>query len=119
MTQKPIGIFFEHPDWFRPVFAELDRRGLAYEKIDAASHSYDPGESEARWSLVFNRASPSAYLRSHAQTTFHTLHWLWHLERLGVPVVNGSHGYALELANANESDWVASADGPCRRSRAV
>ena len=23
---KPIAIYYEHPDWFRPLFAELDRR---------------------------------------------------------------------------------------------
>jgi hypothetical protein len=119
MTSKPIGIYYEHPDWFRPVFAELDRRGIAYEKIDAASHSYDPSETEARWSLVFNRASPSAYLRGHAQATFHTLHWLRHLERLGVPVVNGSHVYALELSKANQLDLLASLDLPFPRSLAL
>ncbi len=26
-TARPIGIYYEHPDWFRPLFAELDRRG--------------------------------------------------------------------------------------------
>ncbi len=25
---KPIGIYYEHPDWFRPLFTELDRRGI-------------------------------------------------------------------------------------------
>jgi hypothetical protein len=27
MTSKPLAIFYEHPDWFRPLFAELDSRG--------------------------------------------------------------------------------------------
>ena len=27
MATKPIGIYHEHPDWFRPLFQELDRRG--------------------------------------------------------------------------------------------
>ena len=34
--------------------------------------------------------SPSAYLRGGVQTMFFTLGYLAHLERLGVPVVNGS-----------------------------
>ena len=25
-TDRPIGIYYEHPEWFRPLFAELDRR---------------------------------------------------------------------------------------------
>ena len=32
-----IGIYHEHPDWFRPLFAELDRRGTPYERIDAGA----------------------------------------------------------------------------------
>src|SRR5487761_678535 len=72
----PIAIYYEHPDWFRPLFAELDRREIPYVRVDAAAHSYDPSESDSPYSLVFNRASPSAYLRGHAQVTFHTLNWL-------------------------------------------
>lgn len=101
---KPIAIYYEHPDWFKPLFAELERRGIAYVRVDAASHSYDPSENESAFSLVFNRASPSAYLRGHAQATFYTLHWLRHLERLGVPVVNGSAVYAVELSKATQLD---------------
>ena len=118
-SSRPIGVYYEHPDWFRPLFAELDRRGIAYDRIDAASHSYDPGETAAPWSLVFNRASPSAYLRGHAQATFHTLHWLRHLDRLGVPVVNGSHVYALELSKSNQIDLLASLDLPYPTSVAI
>lgn len=99
---KPIAIYHEHPDWFRPLFAELDRRQLPYERLDAAAHSYDPAEQSVAWSIVVNRASPSAYLRGHGQSTFHTLHWLRHLERLGVPVVNGSMPYAQEISKATQ-----------------
>jgi glutathione synthase/RimK-type ligase-like ATP-grasp enzyme len=98
----PIAIFHEHPDWFRPLFAELDRRDIPYVRVDAAAHRYDPHETDVPWSLVFNRASPSAYRRGHAQSTFHTLHWLRHLERMGVPVVNGADAYALELSKASQ-----------------
>lgn len=97
---QPIAILYEHPDWFRPLFAELDRRGVPYVKLDAASHSYDPAERTSPYSLVFNRASPSAYLRGHRQSTFYTLQWMRHLERLGVPVVNGASAYAMDTSKA-------------------
>ena len=100
----PIAVFHEHPDWFRPLFAELERRDIPFVRLDAASHRFDPSEREAPYSLVVNRASPSAYLRAHGQTTFYTLHWLKHLERLGVPVVNGSHVYGLEISKATQLD---------------
>jgi len=103
-SDGPIAIYHEHPDWFKPLFAELDRRGVPYERIDAASHSYDPSESTSPYSLVFNRASPSAYLRGHGQVTFHTQSWLRHLERIGVPVVNGASCYAMETSKAFQLD---------------
>jgi biotin carboxylase len=68
---------------------------------------------------MVNRASPSAYLRGHAQTTFHTLHWLRHLERLGVPVVNGSEVYALELSKATQLDLLASLGLPFPAARVI
>ena len=101
-TRAPIGIFFEHPDWFRPLFTMLERRGLPFARIDAATHAYDPAERTSPFSLVFNRASPSAYMRGRRQTTFHTLAWLRHLERIGVPTVNGSTVYAIEISKAQQ-----------------
>lgn len=99
---KPIGIFYEHTEWFRPLFAELERRGALYVRIDAASFAYDPEETDLPYSLVFNRASPSAYRRGNAQVTFFTLDWLRYLERSGVAVVNGSVAYAAEISKANQ-----------------
>ena len=115
----PIAVYHEHPDWFRPLFAELERRGLPVARLDAASHSYDPVEGSVPWSLVVNRASPSAYLRGHAHSTFHTLHWLRHLERLGVPVVNGHAAYALELSKASQLDLLTGLGLPFPRARVI
>ena len=103
-SHQPIAVFHEHPHWFAPLFAELDRRGLAYLRLDAASHSFDPAERSVPYSVVFNRASPSAYLRGHAQSLFYTLHWLRHLDLLGVPVINGADVYGLELSKALQLD---------------
>jgi glutathione synthase/RimK-type ligase-like ATP-grasp enzyme len=114
-----IAIFHEHPDWFRPLFAELERRRLPYERLDAASHLFDPGERTLPWSLVFNRASPSAYLRGHAQSIFYTLHWLRHVERLGVPIVNGADAYALELSKATQLGLLDALGLPYPRARVI
>ena len=116
---QPIAVFHEHPDWFKPLFLELERRGLPYERVDAASHVFDPSEDDVPYSLVFNRASPSAYLRNHRQTTFHTLHWLRHLERIGVPVVNGAHVYAYELSKASQLDLLEELGLPYPKARAI
>jgi hypothetical protein len=116
---QPIAIYHEHPDWFKPLFAELERRGLPFVRLDAASHLFDPSEDDVPYSLVFNRASPSAYLRGHRQSTFHTLHWLRHLERIGIPVVNGSKVYAYELSKASQLDLLEELELPYPRARAI
>jgi len=113
---KPIAVYHEHPDWFKPLFAELDRRSIPWVRLDAAAHRYDPSERTVPWSLVVNRASPSAYLRGHGQSTFHTLHWVRHLERIGVPVVNGSSTYGYELSKASQLDALAELGLPFPRS---
>jgi glutathione synthase/RimK-type ligase-like ATP-grasp enzyme len=116
---QPIAIYHEHPEWFKPLFAELERRELSYIRLDAAAHVFDPSEDDVPYSLVVNRASPSAYLRGHRQSTFHTLHWLRHLERIGIPVVNGSQVYAFELSKASQLDLLEELGLPYPRSRAI
>lgn len=96
-----MAIYYEHPDWFRPLFAELVRRGLAFEKIDAAHHAYNPGEnSNEKYSLFFNRMSASAYLRGHGNAVFYTHGLLANLERKGVRVVNGYDAFQIETSKA-------------------
>jgi hypothetical protein len=116
---KPIAIFYEHPDWFRPLFAELDRRNIEYVKIDANAHVYDPAETDIPYSLVFNRASPSAYLRSEAESTYFTLDWIRHLEKNGVPVVNGSTPYAMEISKALQLEVLQELGLPYPRARVI
>jgi glutathione synthase/RimK-type ligase-like ATP-grasp enzyme len=113
---KPIAIYHEHPDWFRPLFTELDRRRVPYVRLDAAAHRYNPSDTEVPYSLVFNRASPSAYLRGHGQSTFYTLQWLRHLARIGVPVVNGASAYAMDTSKAIQLDALAALGLPYPRT---
>ena len=99
-TELPIAIYYEHPDWFRPLFAELDRRGTSYVKVDARHHSYDPAQAEREYSLLFNRMSPSAYMRSEHPGIFYTLGYLAHLEWLGTRIVNGRQAFVTETSKA-------------------
>src|ERR1041384_7809032 len=115
----PIGVFYEHPDWFRPLFSTLERRGYPFVRIDAASHAFDPSERSSPLALVFNRASPSSYTRGRRQVTFHTLQWLRHLERIGVPVVNGSAVYTVEISKAAQLEVLEELGIPYPASRVV
>lgn len=116
---RPIAIYHEHPDWFRPLFAEFDRRGTPYVRLDAAAHRFDPAESEAPYSLVFNRMSPSAYLRGHGNAIFYTLSWLAHLERLGTRVVNGYGAFVTETSKAGQLGLLESLGLPYPRARVI
>lgn len=116
---KPIAIYHEHPDWFKPLFAELEKRGLPFVRLDPRSHRYDPSERSCPYSLVFNRMSPSAYLRGGTQGMFYTLHWLAHLERLGVPVVNGWTAFTYETSKALQATLLESLDLPYPKARVI
>jgi hypothetical protein len=100
--QRPIAIYYEHPDWFRPLFQRLDESGVAWKKIDARNHQYDAASTEEEFSLLFNRMSPSAWQRGLGHCIFYTLNYLAHLEAKGVRVVNGFRGFAHEISKAQQ-----------------
>src|SRR5262245_24849708 len=95
-----IGILDEHPEWSRRLLDELDRRGLAWEKIDHSSHAYDPRDRRARHAVVVNRTSPSSHTRGHRSVLFYAEALLAHYESLGIPVVNPVAAYRFEKSKA-------------------
>lgn len=98
MNEK-IAVYYEHPEWFRPLFAALEKRGLAFEKIDAANDFYDSNETKD-YALVFNRMSASAYLRGHGNAIFYTRGLLASLEQKQVRVINGYDAFQIEISKA-------------------
>ncbi len=104
---KPIGVFYEHPVWFEPMFEELDRRGVPYERIDATRLTYDPTEPESRFDVVVNRMSPSAWLRGNGSALYAAPDYLAHLERSGVRVINGTRAFAFETSKARQLGLLA------------
>src|ERR1043165_2024699 len=107
VERPPLAIYYEHPEWFRPLFAELDRRGVPYFTIDAARHRFDPSDGEGI-AVLFNRMSASAYLRDHANAIFYTRDYLAHLEEKGVRVVNGSESFRIETSKAAQLTLLSS-----------
>jgi hypothetical protein len=103
------------------LFAELDKRGIPYIRIDAGKHVYDPLAplGDADCSLLFNRMSPSAYLRGGGNSVFHTLSFLAHVERLGVRVINGSAAYASEISKAYQLSLLEALGLPYPKARVI
>ncbi|MBI3404953.1 MAG: hypothetical protein HY046_05800 [Acidobacteria bacterium] len=104
MTTTPnlIAIYHEHPSWFRPLFAELDRRGTPYVRLDARRYQYNVSNGDGGFSLFFNRMSPSAWTRGAGHSVFFTLNLLAHLESRGVRVVNGHKAFSYEISKARQ-----------------
>src|SRR4029077_18186896 len=117
-ADKSIAIYFEHPEWFRPLFADLDRRWIAYTKLDASCHSYD-ATTRVGYRLLFNRMSASAYLRGHAQAIFFTRDFLACVESAGTRVINGSEAFGYEISKAAQLSLLHSLGIPFPRSRVV
>ncbi|RYX82764.1 hypothetical protein EON73_04125, partial [bacterium] len=97
---NPFIISHEHPDWFKPLFIELEKRGIPYQTVNPTQHQYAIEEGKPNFDLFFNRMSPSAYLRDGVQGTFYTLNYLKHLETLGVRVINGYQAFTYETSKA-------------------
>jgi hypothetical protein len=117
---KPIAIYYEQQNWFKPLFAELDRRGTAYVKIDATAHAYAIEEHpEKSFSLVVNRMSPSAWNREHGDCIFYTLGFLDHLERRRVRVINGQKAFRTELSKAAQLSLLDSLGLPYPKARVI
>ncbi len=114
----PLAIYYEHDHWFRPLFAELERRAIPYVRLHAKEHRYTL-EQPVQHSLVFNRMSPSAYLRGQERAIFYTLYLLEHWERLGVRVVNGSRAYRLEISKAAQLSLLQARGYPFPRTRVI
>lgn len=92
-------VLFEHPDWQKPLLSALERRGLSFAALDLKRAAFDPARlPPAR--LVFNQASPSAYVRGHDRAVPLALALLRSYEAAGIPVLNGHRAFALELSKS-------------------
>jgi hypothetical protein len=116
--ERPIAIFYEHPEWFRPLFAELDRRGTPYVKIHAGEHAFDPA-GEPEYSLVFNRMSPSAFNRGNGNAIFYTTSYLGFLREKGIRVINGYDAWLTEISKAHQLALLHRLGLPYPKARAI
>jgi RimK-like ATP-grasp domain len=119
--KQPIAIYYEHPHWFKPLFAELERRKTPFLRINAAQHHFDPAHlnGEASYRLLFNRMSPSAYRRGHGQGIFYTQYYLAHLEQRGKRVINGQKAFRYETSKALQLSLLESLGLPYPKSRVI
>lgn len=95
-------VLHEHPEWQKPLFAALERRGVSFEAIDV-THAAFSNVRPPRARLYFNQASPSAYLRGHTRAVPLALAYMRSLELMGARVLNGAAVFALELSKSAQA----------------
>jgi glutathione synthase/RimK-type ligase-like ATP-grasp enzyme len=95
-------IIHEHPEWQKPLFAALDKRGLDYGAFDLKTAAFNP-EALPKARLYFNQASPSAYLRGNTRAVPLCMALLTSLEEAGATVLNGAAAFALELSKTRQA----------------
>lgn len=102
MTLPDIAIVYEHPEWFRPLFAALDRAGIGYVALTAEGHSFDPAGSPPPAPLIFNRIAMSSFLRQAEHPIFYAQALFAHWEGQGARVLNGSATMAIDASKARQ-----------------
>lgn len=118
-ASRRLAILYEHPEWFAPLFAELDRREIDYDRVLATDLHFDPAQRPPSYGLVLNRMSPSSYVRGHRHAIFASLAYLHYLSIWGVPVVNGVDAFALELSKTAQISLLSRLGLPYPRTRVV
>ena len=95
-------VLFEHPEWQKPLFSALERRGVRFGTFDLKRGCFDP-DRVPEAPLYFNQASPSAYVRGNTRAVPLALSLMRSLELGGAQVLNGSRAFALELSKSAQA----------------
>ncbi len=117
--ERPLGVIYEHPRWFNPLFTELESRGIAFHKINPLYHLYDPANTIKLYHFVYNDMSLSYYQNDHNRNITSRLEYISLLEELGVDVINGSKAIAIERSKARQLQLLASLKIPFPATRIV
>ncbi len=120
MTAQPLpdlAIVYEHPEWFEPLFAALERRGVSYVKLPLAGHAFDPAGSPAPATVVFSRVAMSSFLREPEHPIFYAQSLFEHWEGQGTRVVNAS-ALPIDTSKARQLSLIArlGLKGPATRA---
>ncbi len=100
--EPSLVVLHEHPEWQKPLFAALEKRGVPFAAFDLKQAAFTNTEAPVA-ALYFNQASPSAYLRGNVRAVPLALAYMRTLERRGARVLNGADVFALELSKSAQA----------------
>lgn len=105
---KPdLAILYEHPAWFEPLFAALDRRGVRYEAIRLSDHGFDPASADIPAPVVLSRVAMSSFLREAEHGIFYAEALLAHWAANGARVLNGAEVIAVDSSKARQLSLIS------------
>lgn len=107
-SSAQLAVLYEHPQWFQPLFAALDRRGMACVPILLSGHEFDPASREVPAPLVLSRVAQSSFLREPEHPIFYAEALLDHWERCGACVLNGADVLAIDSSKARQLSLITS-----------
>ena len=110
-----LAVLYEHPEWQKPLFDALERRGLRFAAVDLKKAAFSDTD-ELLAPLYFNQASPSAYVRGHTRAVPYALAYLRVLQTRGVRVLNGADAFALELSKTAQAALLRKLGVPAPRT---
>jgi hypothetical protein len=97
-----LAVFYEHPQWFTPLFAALGRRGVDWTPITIQDHAFDPAATAPPAPAIFNRLAMSSFLRQSEHALFYSIAALDHWQGLGARVINGPGVLAYDTSKARQ-----------------
>jgi hypothetical protein len=97
-----LAVYYEHPQWFEPLFAVLDARGVDYVPVQIQDHVFDPADTSLPAPVILNRLAMSSFLRQSEHALYYSLAVLGHWEGLGARVINGTAPLAYDLSKARQ-----------------
>src|SRR5215469_7349291 len=114
-----LGVLYEHPQWFQPLFAALDRRGLPYLPLKLGGHGFDPASLKVPAPVILSRVAQSSFLRDPEHPIFYAAALLDHWQRCGATVFNGASTLAIDSSKARQLSLIASLGLAVPRTRVV
>jgi glutathione synthase/RimK-type ligase-like ATP-grasp enzyme len=102
-----LALLYEHPKWFEPLFAALERHGVAYRAIRLSDHVFDPASRDIPAPVVLSRLAMSSFLREAQHPIFYAESLLAHWAANGARVLNGAETIAVDSSKARQLSLIA------------
>ena len=102
-----LAVLYEHPKWFEPLFAALEKRGIRFEAIRLSDHSFDPASSGIPAPVILNRVAMSSFLREVDHGIFYAQSLLAHWQGNGARVLNDAGVMAIDTSKARQLSLIS------------